>query len=72
MQRSPLSELLNVPVNDKPKKNVTTGKARVLISAECLKALQDKENEKSKRRKKRNKEKTVIIKKASERTGTKA
>ena len=46
VQRSPLSQLLNIPVANKPKKKVTTGKARVLTSAECLKALQDKENEK--------------------------
>ena len=46
VQRSPLSQLLNIPVADKPKKKVTTGKACVLTSAECLKALQDKENEK--------------------------
>ena len=46
VQRSPLSQLLNIPVADEPKKKVTTGKAHVLTSAECLKALQDKENEK--------------------------
>jgi len=46
VQRSPLSDLLNVPTANKPKVKVTTGKARVLTSAECLKALQDKENEK--------------------------
>ena len=57
MQQSLLSELLNVPVSDKPKKNVATGKAHVLTSAECLKVLVDKENEKNKRQKKRNKEK---------------
>ena len=45
-QRSPLSELLNIPIANKPKKKVTTGKARVLTSAESLKALQEKENEK--------------------------
>ena len=54
VQRSPLSELLIIPVANKPKKSVSTGKARVLTSAECLKALQDKENEKNKRPKKRN------------------
>ena len=55
VQQSPLSELLNIPVANRPKKNVNTGKGRVLTSAECLKALQDKENEKSKRPMKRNK-----------------
>ena len=54
MQQSPLSELLNVPVSDKPKKNVTTGKAHVLTSAECLKTSQDKENDKTKGKKERN------------------
>ena len=64
MQRSPLSELLNVPVNDKPKKNVTTGKARVLTSAECLKALQDKENEKKqKEEEKEQRKKQRLLKK---------
>ena len=48
VQRSPLSDLLIIPVANKPKKSVSTGKARVLTSAECLKALQDKENEKTK------------------------
>jgi len=46
VQRSPLSELLNVTTANKPKVKVTTGKAHVLTNAECLKALQDKENEK--------------------------
>ena len=43
-QRSPLMELLNVPVakTSRPK-TMNTGKARVLTSAECLKALQEKE-----------------------------
>ena len=45
-QQSPIAELFNIPVNGKSKKKVTTGKARVLTSAECLKVLQDKENEK--------------------------
>ena len=49
VQRSPLSELLNIPVANKPKKKVTTGKERVLTSAECLKALQEKENEKKRK-----------------------
>ena len=44
VNRSPLSDLLNIPVANKPKKKVNTGRARVLTSAECLKALQDKEN----------------------------
>ena len=55
VQRSPLSELLNIPVANKPKMKVTTGKARVLTSAECLKALQEKENEKNERLKKKSK-----------------
>ena len=49
-QRSPLIDLLNVPV---PKisqpRTMKTGKAQVLTSAECLKALQEKENEKMKK-----------------------
>ena len=44
VNRSPLSDLLNIPVTNKPKKKVNTGKARVLTSSECLKALQEKEN----------------------------
>ena len=44
VNRSPLSDLLNIPVTNKPKKKVNTGKARVLTSTECLKALQEKEN----------------------------
>jgi len=45
VQQSPLSELLNIPVANKPNnKKVTTGKARVLTSAECLRALLEKEN----------------------------
>ena len=55
VQRLPLSKLLNIPVANRPKKNVNTGKARLLTSAECLKALQDKKDEKSKRLMKRNK-----------------
>ena len=49
-QRSPLMELLNVPVakTSRPK-TMNTGKARVLTSAECLKALQEKENEKKRK-----------------------
>ena len=46
-QQSPIAELFNVPVNGKSKKKVTTGKACVLTSVECLKVLQDKENEKT-------------------------
>ena len=44
VNRSPLSDLLNIPVANKPKKKVNTGRARVLTSTECLKALQEKEN----------------------------
>ena len=55
VQRLPLSKLFNIPVANRPKKNVNTGKACLLTSAECLKALQDKEDEKSKRLMKRNK-----------------
>ena len=44
VNRSPLSDLLNIPVTNKPKKKVNTGRARVLMSTECLKALQEKEN----------------------------
>jgi len=40
--------LLNVPV-PKASRTMSTGKARVLTSAECLKALQEKENEKRKK-----------------------
>ena len=39
-----MSDLLNVPVANKPKKQVNTGRVRVLTSTECLKALQEKEN----------------------------
>ena len=46
VQQSALSQMLNIPVANKPKKKVTTGKACVLTGAECLKALKDKENEK--------------------------
>ena len=50
LQRSPLVNLLNIPV---PKTSqcgtMKTGKARVLTSAECLKALLEKENEKKKK-----------------------
>ena len=56
VQRSPLPELLIIPVANKPKKSVSTGKARVLTSAECLKALQDKENEKTAEEKEQRKE----------------
>lgn len=45
-QRSPLADVLNIPTLEKSKKQTTTGKARVLTSAECLKILKDKENEK--------------------------
>ena len=38
-------ELLNVPATQRPEKS-STRKACVLTSAECLKALQEKENEK--------------------------
>jgi len=46
VKRSPLSNLLNSTTIDKPKVKVTTGKARVLTSAECLKILHEKENKK--------------------------
>ena len=43
-------DLLNVPVPKTPRtKTMTTGKQRVLTSAECLKALQEKESEKKKK-----------------------
>ena len=51
-QQSPLSELLDSPIANKPKKKVTTGKACVLTNAEHLKALQENENEKHERQKK--------------------
>ena len=44
VNRSPLSDLLNIPAANKPKKKVNTGRARVLTSTKCLKALQEKEN----------------------------
>ena len=44
VKRSPLSDLLNIPVANKPKKQVNTGRAHVLTSTQCLKALQEKEN----------------------------
>ena len=68
VQRSPLSELLNIPVANRPKKNVNTGKARVLTSAECLKALQDKENEKKQKadEKEQRKEQRLLKKKLKE------
>ena len=44
MKRPPLSDLLNVPVANKPKKQVNTGRACVLTCTECLKDLQEKEN----------------------------
>ena len=46
VQRSPFADMLNIPIMEKPKKHTTTGKACVLTSAECLKMLKDKENEK--------------------------
>ena len=48
VNRSSLSDLLNIPVANKPKKKVNTGRACVLTSIECLKALQEKENLKAK------------------------
>ena len=44
-KRSPLAELVNLPKIDY-RKRTKTGKARVLTSNECLKALQDKEEKK--------------------------
>jgi len=44
-KRSPFTDLLNSTNIEKPKLKVTTGKARVLTSAECLKALEEKKNE---------------------------
>ena len=67
VQRSPLSELLIIPVANKPKKSVPTGKARVLTSAECLKALQDKENEKKQKAKEKEQRKEQRLLKKQQR-----
>ena len=64
-QRSPISEILNIPVANKQKKKATTGKTHVLTSAERLTALQEKENEKYKKQKKKSKEKRKPIEKAA-------
>ena len=49
-QRSPLMELLNMPVaKTSQPKPMNTGEACVVTSADCLKALQEKENEKKKK-----------------------
>ena len=54
-QQSSISEFLNIPVANKQKKKVTTGKTHVLTSAERLTALQEKENKKYKKQKKKSK-----------------
>jgi len=57
VQRSPLANVLNIPTLEKSKKQTTTGKARALTSAECLKILKDKENKKRQKAKEKEKRK---------------
>ena len=68
VKRTPSSELLNVPVTNKPKKQVNTGRACVLTSAECLKALQEKENIKQQKaeEKERRQQERILKKKQKE------
>ena len=54
LKRTPLSELLNVLVTNKPKKQVNTRRGRVLTSVECLKALLEKENIKQQKAEEKN------------------
>jgi len=66
-KRSPFSDLLNSTSVEKPKLKVTTGKARVLTSAECLKALQEKENEKRRKAEEKEQRKLERIEKKKQR-----
>jgi len=65
VQRSPLANVLNFPTVEKPKKQTVTGKARVFTSAECLKMLKDKENEKHQKAEEKEKRKQERIEKKS-------
>lgn len=64
--RSPLSDLLNLPV--KPNVKAKTGKARVLTSSECLRLMLEKEEEKKKvaQEKERRKQERELKKKQKE------